>query len=184
LLFSIRVKYLMPETLGESYFARRQEETNSSKENYKERMALELAEKIRRIMDEMRAGGETIEGYQRIVELHQQIASIFERETEGWEVEGRLTEENVLAEYQAGGAVMSANFSPDGKMVVIGSYDDGMVRVLSLEEKDESGAPKVLAEYQAGGIVRSANFSPDGKMVVIGSDDGMVRVLGPKYYLQ
>jgi WD40 repeat protein len=60
---------------------------------------------------------------------------------------------------------------------VIGS-DDGMMRVISLTEKDKEGKPKVLAEYEAGGWVLAANFSPEGDKVVIGSDDGMMRVIG------
>jgi WD40 repeat protein len=75
---------------------------------------------------------------------------------------------------------LAANFSPEGDKVVIGS-SDGMMRVISLKEKDEQGKPKVLAEYQAGGRVRAANFSPEGDKVVIGSgDDRMMKVLGPK----
>ena len=103
---------------------------------------------------------------------------IMKKEIEGWTPEGELTEKDVLAEFEAGGDVRAANFSPDGEKVVIGSTDY-MMRVISLKEKDEEGKPKVLAEFEAGGYVLAANFSPDGEKVVIGSDDDhMMRVIG------
>ena len=74
---------------------------------------------------------------------------------------------------------MTANFSPEGDKVVIGS-GDGMTRVLSLTERDQEGKTKVIAEYQEGSPVYAANFSPKGDKVVIGSYDGMMRVLGEK----
>ena len=123
--------------------------------------------------------GETIEDYRRnrrLSALLQEITKIFEEKIIGWKLEGKLTKENVLAEYKAGGGVWAANFYPEGDKVVIGS-GDGMMRVISLTEKDEQGKPKVLAEYEAGGAVWAANFSPEGDKVVIGSGDGMMRVI-------
>ena len=102
---------------------------------------------------------------------------IMKKEIEGWTPEGELTEKDVLAEFEAGGWVSAANFSPDGEKVVIGSGDH-MMQVISLKEKDEKGKPKVLAEFKAGGNVNAANFSPDGEKVVIGSDDNMMQVIG------
>ena len=55
------------------------------------------------------------------------------KEIEGWTPEGELTEKDVLAEFEAGGWVRAANFSPDGEKVVIGSDDDYMMRVIGRE---------------------------------------------------
>jgi hypothetical protein len=133
------------------YFKR---QFDSKEEQEKEKKALELVQQIEEIIKGMVEQGETIQDYRRnrrISALLQEIKKIFEEKIIGWQLEGKLTEENVLAEYKAGGVVRAANFSPEGDKVVIGSYDDRMMRVISLTEKDEQGKPKVLAEYKAGG---------------------------------
>jgi len=141
----------MPESF-EQHFAQKEEKPKSP-EQIKEEKGLELAKEIKEIKERMAKEGKTIEGYQRIIELAKEIKKLFEeKEIIGWQKEGKLTEKDVLAEYQAGGAVWAANFSPEGDKVVIGSGDD-MMRVLSLTEKDKEGKPKVLAKYKAGGWV-------------------------------
>ena len=152
-----------------------------SREEQKKEKALELVQEIEEIIERMIEKGETIEDYRRIRALLREIKKINQEKIIGWQLEGKLTEENVLAEYQAGGEVFAASFSPEGDKVVIGSYGDRLMRVISLTKKDEQGKPKVLAEYQAGGGVLAANFSPEGDKVVIGSgDDRVMKVLGPK----
>ena len=163
----------MPESF-EKYFTQKEEE--KSPEEIKEKKALALAEEIKEIQERMKKEGETLEGYQEIIELAHKIEKLYKNEIIGWKKEGKLTEKDVLAEYQAEETVWAANFSPEGDKVVIGS-SDGIVRIISLTEKEED-KPKVLAEYRAGGRVWSANFSPEGDKVVIGSDDGMMRVIG------
>jgi WD40 repeat protein len=147
-----------------------------SLEQIKKKKALELVQEIEEITKGMIEKGETVEDYRRIRALLQEIEKIYEKKIIGWQLEGKLTEENVLAEYQAGEEVRAANFSPEGDRVVIGS-SDGMMRVISLTEKDEQGKPEVLAEYKAGEPVWAVNFSPEGDRVVIGSGDGMMRVI-------
>jgi hypothetical protein len=137
----------------DSYFKRQFDSREKQKplEQIKKKKALKLVQEIEEITKRMAEKGETIEDYRRISALVQKIKKIYEEKIIGWQLEGKLTEENVLAEYKAGGAVLAANFSPEGDKVVIGSGDDSMMRVISLTEKDEQGKPKVLAEYQAGG---------------------------------
>ena len=53
------------------------------------------------------------------------VISLKEKDEEG--------KPKVLAEFEAGGYVRAANFSPDGEKVVIGSGDDHMMRVIGRE---------------------------------------------------
>ena len=111
------------------YFKR---QFDSRKEQENEKKALELVQEIEEITKRMAEKGETIEDYRRISALVQEIKKIYEEKIIGWQLKGKLTEENVLAEYQAGGVVWAANFSPEGDKVVIGTKD-GMVKVLGLK---------------------------------------------------
>jgi DNA gyrase/topoisomerase IV subunit A len=173
----LKYDFIMLEAF-EQHFALRKEKPKPSEE-IKEKSALALAKEIQEIQERMKKEGKTIEGYQRIIALVQEIKKIYKKEIIGWQKEGKLTEKDVLAEYPAGGTVRAANFSPEGDKVVIGSGGgDNMMRVISLKEKDKEGKPRVLAEYKAGGWVWAANFSPEGDKVVIGSEDGMMRVIG------
>ena len=115
-------------------------EKQKSLEQIKKKKALELVQEIEEITKRMAEKGETIEDYRRISALVQEIKKIYEEKIIGWQLEGKLTEENVLAEYKAGGAVWAVNFSPEGDKVVIGS-GDGMMRVISLTKKDGQGKP-------------------------------------------
>ena len=117
----------MPESF-ETHFAQSKEKQKSP-EQIKEEEALELIKEIKEIQERMEKEGKTIEGYQRISALVQEIKKIYEKEIIGWKKEGKLTEKDVLAEYQAKGVVLAANFSPEGDKVVIGS-DDGKMRVI------------------------------------------------------
>lgn len=53
------------------------------------------------------------------------------KEIKGWRLKGELTEENVLAQYETKGQVLSANFSPRGDKMDVGD-EAGLVEVLSL----------------------------------------------------
>ncbi|MGC8981415.1 MAG: WD40 repeat domain-containing protein, partial [Minisyncoccia bacterium] len=97
------------------------------------------------------------------------------REIKGWKLKGELKKENILLEFKTNYPVNTANFSPEGDKIVIGSRD-GVVRVISLTEK-EDGEPKALAGFNIGDAVYAANFSPEGDKIVIGSRDGVVRVI-------
>jgi len=164
----------MPEAF-EQHFAQTPEEKPKSLNEIREERALALAEEIREIQEKIKrgelVGEEAIEGYQRIIELTNEIKKLYERV--GWRLEGELSEEDVLLEYQAEGKVYTANFSPEGDKVVIGTHDK--MKVISLTATDEEGKiiPRVLAEYQAEGKVYTANFSPEGDKVVIGTFNKM-----------
>jgi WD40 repeat protein len=67
-------------------------------------------------------------------------------------------------------SVRSVAFSPDGKQIVSGSYDES-VRVWDASTGDEL---KVLKGHT--NWVTSVAFSPDGKQIVSGSYDESVRV--------
>jgi WD40 repeat protein len=69
------------------------------------------------------------------------------------------------------GWVYSVAFSPDGKRVVTGSYDN-TARVWDLS--GPTPAATVLQGHR--GTVWSVAFSPDGKRVVTGSSDKTARV--------
>ncbi len=79
--------------------------------------------------------------------------------------DGSLLREIALAD--ADGWLDSLNWSPDGRFIALGSYDDGKVRLfdattLRLERTLES----------AGGAVYAISFSPDGRFLYgsVGSD--------------
>jgi hypothetical protein len=68
------------------------------------------------------------------------------------------------------GSVRSAAFSPDGKMIVSGSYDK-TVRLWDIEG-NPIGQPFLGHED----YINSVAFSPDGKLIVSGSNDKTVRL--------
>jgi WD40 repeat protein/serine/threonine protein kinase len=84
------------------------------------------------------------------------------------------------------GAVFSARFSPDGKLVASGGYDK-LVMVWNPDEVQPidianrlDGKPDAKVNYVRlsghEGPVHSVEFSPSGKLVLSGSDDNTVRV--------
>jgi WD40 repeat protein/serine/threonine protein kinase len=84
------------------------------------------------------------------------------------------------------GAIYSARFSPDGKLVATGGYDK-LVMIWNpetvkpvdieaqLEDRPEP-APTHLRLAGHDGPVRSVAFSPNGELVVSGSEDNSLRV--------
>ncbi|KAJ7291710.1 WD40-repeat-containing domain protein [Mycena rebaudengoi] len=71
--------------------------------------------------------------------------------------------------------VASVAFSPDGKLIAAGLYDN-TVRVWDSESGQEVVGPLESHTYW----VSSVMFSPDGKRIVSGSGDNTVRVWDPK----
>jgi len=78
----------MPEVF-EKYFAKTPEEPKSP-EQIKEEKALELAEEIEKIQERMEKEGETIEGYQRIIEIIKEITKIFESSSKETFMKGEI----------------------------------------------------------------------------------------------
>jgi WD40 repeat protein len=70
------------------------------------------------------------------------------------------------------GFVRAAAFSPDGKLVLTGSFD----RAARLWQADTG---KLLAAWPHPDRVEAVAFSPDGKTVATGSRDGTVRLWDP-----
>ncbi|KAJ6559973.1 quinon protein alcohol dehydrogenase-like superfamily [Mycena capillaripes] len=68
-------------------------------------------------------------------------------------------------------AVQSVAFSPDGRRIVSGSYDN-TIRIWDSETGAALGAP--LTGHS--GRVLSVAFSPDGRRIVSGSDDNTIRI--------
>ena len=66
--------------------------------------------------------------------------------------------------------VRTAEFSPDGRLLVLASYD-GTIRVWDWEAK---APPSVLRGHQ--GAVRDVAFTPDGRRVVSAGQDGTIRL--------
>ena len=98
----------------------------------------------------------------RIVTTFQWTAQVWDLES-GRPIGGRLKGHE--------GAVFAADFSPDGKRVVIASKD-GTARVWDVESDRSRG--ELLKGHEDR--VTSAAFSPDGKRIVTTSTDGTARV--------
>jgi hypothetical protein len=73
--------------------------------------------------------------------------------------------------YSPHGAVASAALSPDGKLLVTGSWDHS-AKIWDAE----SGRAIRKLEGAHTGYVNTAEFSPDGRLVLTASDDGTARL--------
>ena len=67
-------------------------------------------------------------------------------------------------------SVMSVSFSPDGKRIVSGSYDN------TLKVWDAQTGQETLTLKGHSEAVTSVDFSPDGKRIVSGSGDKTLKV--------
>ena len=73
--------------------------------------------------------------------------------------------------FSSHGAVASANFSPDGRLIVTGSWDHSA-------KVWDAMTGRVIRKLEGGhtSFVNTARFSPDGKRILTASDDGTARI--------
>ncbi len=84
-----------------------------------------------------------------------------------WDIQSR----DPLVRFSPHGAVASADVSPDGRLLVTGSWD----RSAKIWDIATGKALRKLDGVHQG-YVNSVEFSPDGKLVLTGSDDGTARL--------
>ncbi len=84
-----------------------------------------------------------------------------------WELSTRKP----LGNFSPHGTIASADISPDGKLLVTGSWDQS-AKIWNIE----SGQAIRKLEGIHQGYVNSVEFSPDGQWVLTGSDDGTARL--------
>ncbi|NOY41842.1 MAG: protein kinase [Planctomycetes bacterium] len=82
-----------------------------------------------------------------------------------------LATRDPIMRFSAHGAVASADISPDGRLLVTGSWDQS-AKIWNIETGQ--ALRKLTGVHQ--GYVNSVEFSPDGKSVLTGSDDGTARL--------
>jgi dipeptidyl aminopeptidase/acylaminoacyl peptidase len=80
-----------------------------------------------------------------------------------------VQEASIVARMTHGSIVLAVAFSPDGRYVVSGSWDD-TARVW------EAASGREVARVTHGAEVSAVTFSPDGRYVVSGSWDDTARV--------
>ena len=86
----------------------------------------------------------------------------------GWSTESEAAEPLTLKGHLS--RVTSVSFSPDGKRIVSGSWDE------TLKIWDVKTGQEMLTLKGHSDRVKSVSFSPDGKRIVSGSRDGTVKV--------
>jgi len=83
----------------------------------------------------------------------------------------RMEDGRAMMKFSPHSAVASANFSPDSKQIVTGSWDNS-ARIW----ESETGLAELKLEQGHTQFVNSAVFSPDGTKVLTASDDHTVRM--------
>ena len=138
----------------EQYFAQQPEEEKSP-EKIKEEKALALAEEIKEIKERMEKEGKTIEGYQRISELVQEIEELYEEKENpelSWDWD---TEEKLLTDWEIK-YCDDPHFSPDGEKIAA-----------SVEDKEgETIAVNGQTWKERFEYCDDPYFSPDGEKIV------------------
>jgi len=76
-----------------------------------------------------------------------------------------------LGRFSPHGTIAAADISPDGKLLVTGSWDQS-VKIWDID----SGQAILKLEGVHKGYVNSVEFSPDGGTILTGSDDGTARL--------
>ena len=97
----------------------------------------------------------------------EQVLTIGGNDARLWDVATRKS----LVRFGPHGAVASADISPDGRLLVTGSWDQS-AKIWNTE----SGQAIRKLEGVHKGYVNSVEFSPDGKTILTASDDGTARL--------
>ncbi len=82
-----------------------------------------------------------------------------------------LSTRDLLGRFSPHGAVAAADISPDGKLLVTGSWDQS-AKIWDME----SGQALRKLDGVHQGYINSVEFSPDGDRILTGSDDGSARL--------
>ena len=84
-----------------------------------------------------------------------------------WDIDSR----EMLVRFSPHGAVAAADISPDGKLLVTGSWDQS-----AKIWETATGRAILKLDGIHEGFVNSVEFSPDGNRILTGSDDGTARL--------
>lgn len=82
-----------------------------------------------------------------------------------------LSNRELVVRFSPHGAVAAADISPDGKLLVTGSWDQSA----KIWDIQTGGALRKLDGFHQG-YVNSVQFSPDGQTILTGSDDATARL--------
>lgn len=98
---------------------------------------------------------------------HDSILSVGGRDARLW---NGMTAKQEMA-FHPHGVVASASFSPDGKWLVTGSWDNS-AKIWNAQ----TGHAEKKLEKKHQGFVNTARYSPNGKQILTASDDGTAKV--------
>lgn len=102
---------------------------------------------------------------------HDSILTIGGRDARLW---NGVTAQQVMA-FHPHGVVASASFSPDGKWLVTGSWDNS-AKIWNTQ----TGNAEMKLEQKHTGYVNTVRYSPDGNRILTASDDGSAKVWDAK----
>ncbi|QDT97379.1 protein kinase domain-containing protein [Gimesia aquarii] len=98
---------------------------------------------------------------------HDSILTVGGRDARLW---NGMTAKQEMA-FHPHGVVASASFSPDGKWLVTGSWDNS-AKIWNTQ----TGHAEKKLEQKHQGFVNTARYSPNGKLILTSSDDGTAKV--------
>ncbi len=98
---------------------------------------------------------------------HNSILTVGGRDARLW---NDVTAQQVMA-FHPHGVVASAAFSPDGKWLVTGSWDNS-AKIWNTQ----TGQAEMKLEQKHNGYVNTVRYSPDGKRILTSSEDGTSKI--------